>query len=373
MLKLINRPSYRSVLGLYLFGQTSMPLGITEEEELDGISGVVCSQTAFLQVQQLRERLRSCRFNGSEVSTWSDTMTGGKTTPFSHLTEAYINLETRAYWATVTWATSDSMTLNFRSTLSSGLKSACSEPVWQLSRAFLIASFRDRSEEWRKKGFRISDDIAPQVISATSVCTIYTWQTVASLKEALREGVEEVTVKTAWKALLDAVEVFKTTIQPILANLEKQLHFLNQIDRFNWYEILLLYYVGLLILVDALEAGNRLDLLHELGEASLEAEHECFNVLRFGLETTYNIVSSRDGGPAKPVTVSLIAIDPYPHHVVVAVRLLNKDFRRQLLGGVIKREVYVGLVSTLGNVLDQLPQNSKAVHAARSTFQSCPP
>ena len=61
MLKVINRTSYRSVLTLYLFDQTPVPSGISEEEEMDGISSVVCTQTALLQLQQLRERLWSCK------------------------------------------------------------------------------------------------------------------------------------------------------------------------------------------------------------------------------------------------------------------------------------------------------------------------
>ncbi|KAL6244429.1 hypothetical protein RBB50_008671 [Rhinocladiella similis] len=397
MLKVINRPCYRSVLALYLFGQTPVPVGIPQEEELDGLNGVVCSQTALLHVQQLRERLRCCQFNGSEVSAWSDAavrtatttiamsdITTGTTTTASFspdLTEEYLNLESRAYWAAVTWDTSDSMTLNFRSTLSSGLKGACSEPVWQLSRAFLVGSFHDRAEDWRRKGFRVSDDVAPQITSATSVCTIYTWRNIASLKEALREGVEEATVQAVWKAFLDAIDIFRTTIHPILANCERQLHFLGQVDRFNWYEIVLLYYLGILILVDVLEAAHRADLLHELAQTSLEADHECFNVLKFGLESSYTIGSAVrrsaiDGelsdatDESSSLAVSFVAIDPYPHHVIAAVRLMDKAFSRQYLQGSIKRETYVHLSSTLRKALDQLPQNSKAVQSAKIILQA---
>lgn len=390
MLKVINRPSYRSVLALYLFGQTPVPLGIPQEEELDGLNGVVCSQTAFLHVQQLRERLRSCQFNGSEVSAWSDTAASDISTPSTNPTEEYLNLETRAFWAVVTWATSDSMTLNFRSNLSPGLKGACWEPMWQLAKGFLVASFHDRTEAWRRPGFRVSDDMTPQITSAASICAIYTWQTIASLKEGLREGVEEAIVQSAWKALVDAVDIFQTTIHPILNNLERQLHFVSQVDRLNWYEIVLLYYLGILILIDALEAANRPDLLHGLAQMSLDAEHECFNVLHFGLESTYTIdpdqgpgqnqrdsnagACSASGGagvefPTRPVTVPLVAIDPYPHHVVAAVRLMNKTFLRQYYDGTIKREAYLHLSSKLLKALDRLPQNTKAVHSAQENLR----
>lgn len=378
MLKVINRPSYRSVFALYLFGQSPVPLGIPQEEELDGISGVVCIQTAFLHVQQLRERLRSCQFNGSEVSAWSDaSMMGEMSGPGHSLTEEFVNLESRAYWATVTWDTSDSMTLNFRSTLCSGLKGACGEPVWQLTKAFLTSSFHGRSEEWRKKGFRVSSSLAPQIISATSICAIYTWRTIASLKEALREGVGEGTVEFAWTALLDAIEIFQTTIQPLISNCERQLHFLSQADRFNWYVVVLLYYLGILILVDALEAAKRRDLLLQLTGIHLEAEQECFNVLKFGLESTYTIVTSQAGSSqafdsslsASPLSVSFVAIDPYPHHVIAAVRLMNKAFLRQCLQSTMEEEAYGQVAMTLRKALDQLPPNSKAVQSAKENME----
>ena len=378
MLKVINRPSYRSVLALYLFGQSPVPLGISPEEELDGISGVVCNQTAFLQVQQLRERLRSCQFNGSEVSAWSDTSTVNDASSSSpHLTEEFVNLESRAYWATVTWDTSDSMTLNFRSTLCSGLKGACGEPVWQLTKAFLTTSFHNQSDEWRKKGFKVSGGLAPQIISATSICAIYTWRTIASLKEALREGVGEATVDFAWAALLDAIDIFQTTIQPLLSNCERQLHFLSQVDRFNWYVVVLLYYLGILILVDALEAAKRPDLLQQLSETSLGAEHECFNVLKFGLESTYTIATNQvessqafnSSLSTSSLMISFVAIDPYPHHVIAAIRLMNKAFLQQCVQGTIEDEAYVQVASTLCKALDQLPQNSKAVQSARDNMQ----
>ncbi len=379
MLKAINRPSYRSVLALYLFGQTPVPLSISSEEELDGMNGVACSQTALLHIQQLRQRLRSCQFNGSEVSAWPDSSSHNGVDLGESLTEAYLNLESRAYWASVTWDTSDSMTLNFRSSLSSGLNGACWEPVWQLARAFLVGSFREQTEEWREKGSRNLETFCPQIVSAASVCTIYTWRTIASLKEALREGVKEATVQSAWSAVLDAIDVFDTTIHPVLSNLGRQLHLLGQVDLLNWYENSLLYYLGRLILVDALTAAHRDDLLSTLRSTNLEAEHECFNTLKFGLESRYTIVpdeeDSIDGieicSSARPIVRSFIAIDPYPHHVVAAVRLMHKGFLQEYRDGNVNQEAYSRLSLTLQQALDQLPQNSKTVQSARASLQ-CP-
>ncbi|CZR59983.1 uncharacterized protein PAC_09878 [Phialocephala subalpina] len=379
MLKVINRTSYRSVLTLYLFGQTPVPSGISDEEELDGISGVVCTQTALLQLQQLRDRLRSCQFNGSGVSAWSNAVTGSAAS--SSLTQAFLDLESRVYWAAVTWDTSSAMTLNIRSSLTSGLKGACLEPAWRLARGFLVGSFHARSEDWRKKGFEISDEIARQIISAASVCGLYTWRTIASVKEALREGVEEGDALFAWNAFLDALDVFKTTIHPLLTTCERRLHFLGQVERLNWYEVVLHYHLGVLILADAVEAANRPDLLSQLSETRLDAEQESFNVLKFGLESKYTIYGPLEGlyndsdinliaySTGQPITTSFVAIDPFPQYVVASVRLMKKTISRKYRQGNIKHEAYVHLSSTLLKALEQLPRSSKMVQSAWENLQ----
>ncbi|KAH6663216.1 hypothetical protein B0J14DRAFT_553190 [Halenospora varia] len=379
MLKVVNRTSYRSVLTLYLFGQTPVPLGISEEEEMDGISSVVCTQTALLQLQLLRERVRSCQFSSSGVPPWSSRVAGSTANP--NLTQAFLDLENRAYWAAVTWDTSSSMTLTIRSSLTSGLKGACLEPAWRLARGFLVGSFHARSEDWRKKDFEVSDEIAFQIMSAAEVCRVYTWKTIASVKEALREGVEESDTLFSWNAFLDALDVFKTTIHPLLSACERRLHFLVQLERLNWYEVVLHYHLGILILADALETANCLYLLSQLTEAMLVAEQESFNVLKFGLESKYTIFGPREEscnaldvnviahstGPS--ITTSFVAIDPYPDHVVVLVRLIKKAISRKYRQGNIKHEAYSYLSSTLLKALEQLPQSSKMVQSVQENLQ----
>lgn len=95
MLRLINCASYRSVLSLYLFSQTPIPVGVSEEEEITGISGLVCMHTALLQIQRLRERQRTCQYFGSQVSTWTDSLVRSVSIP--GLTEMHLEYETRAY------------------------------------------------------------------------------------------------------------------------------------------------------------------------------------------------------------------------------------------------------------------------------------
>ncbi|KEF56646.1 uncharacterized protein A1O9_06835 [Exophiala aquamarina CBS 119918] len=371
MLRAINRVSYRSVITLFLFGLTPIPNGISDDEEMEGLTGQICVQTALQQVQRLRERQRNCQFSGAKVSPGSDALAAP--TPASSLTQEYLAFESRAYWCALMFDTSGSLTLNFRSSLTAGLNGFTSEPAWRLVKMWLAGSFHSKTEEWRTNGFELTDDSACQVIAAAAACKLYVWKMIAVLKEALREGVEEEMVTQAWTFLMEGIEMFKVTIRPLLRDCERRLPFLGQLERINWYETVLHYYLGILILVDAVEAAERTDLLSELTETRLDAEHEAINALKFGLESQYTIYEPATeqgtdfptGSSGRSITASFVAVDPYPHHVVASVRLMNKVVCREYQQGKIKYEAYSYLSSTLLKALEQLPQSSKSVQAAR--------
>lgn len=363
MLKVINRVCYRSVLSLLLFGLTAVPTGISEEEELDGITGDVCAQTALKQIQQLRGRLRGSQFDGSRMPVRT-TVTEGRS-PDSCPTPEWIDFENRAYWATVIWDTSAAVTSNLKSVITTGLRGACSEPAWILSRAFLSGSFQRKSTDWLQHGFQVGDDTAAEIIRATSVCRLYTWRTIASFKEGLGEGAHEDSLQMAWEAVLDVIRLFKKTIRPLLDVCEGNLHFLSQTNRFSWYETLLHYYLGIRILIDTVEAVDRSDLLSQLSDIMEDVEQRVLNILVFGLNNSYRIqlhdTSSHGDDPKATVStigMSLIGVDPYPHYVVLAVQLLEKSIARKYHQGGMEQDTYAHLLSTLLRVMDAVPRMS---------------
>ncbi len=221
----------------------------------------------------------------------------------------------------------------------------------------------------------MTEDEVLQVIAAAAACKLYVWKWVSVVKEALREGSEEDKVQQAWTTFLEAIDLFRDTFRPLLNDCQRRLPFLGQVERLNWYELMLHYYLGILILVDAMEAAERTDLLSQFSETRLEAEHELFNTMKFGLESQYSIhATHRPAGAAmnvqsptstQTITASFIAIDPYPHHLVAAAQLMNKVVSREYSQGKIKMEAYKYLNGTLLECLKQLPQTSKSVQAAR--------
>jgi hypothetical protein len=360
MLKAINRTSYRSMLALYLFARTPVPVGLSEYEELDGLSGSVCVQTAVCHLQRLRARKTT--FQSESIASEPSLNSPGNVPSF-------LDLESRAYWAAMTWDTSMSLTSDFRTSLTSGLKGACSEPTWRLVKAFLVGSFVTRAEQWRGEDFEPTEKVIDEIVSAASICKTYVWKNITSLKEALREGVHEDGVLFASKALLDAIDIFNTYIRPLLKSPELRPHCLDQRLRLKWYQVSLQYNLGILLLINSLEDAARSDLLQEIVAMKHDTEYEAFTVLKLGLETTYTIAGPMEGEVnddlrRSSITVTLVAIDPDPQYVVDCVTLMHKSIRLQYRRNEVSYDTYSNFLTVLLQTLRQLPQSSRSVRVA---------
>jgi hypothetical protein len=324
MLKAVNRPCYRSILALYLFAQTPVPAGISEDEELDGLSGAVCMQTAMCQLQQLRAQQKT-RFCYNHIP--------GNTPRDDSISQEAVDWENKAYWAAIKWETSISLTSNSRTFLTSS-RGPSSEPTWRLVKAFLIDTSLPRAEQWHVAGFKMTGEIADEIISVASICNTYIWKNISSVKEALQKGSHDDDVRDAWSDLLEAITMFRMSIYPLLSKCQRQLHQLDQGMRLKWYHTCLQYHLGILLMEDTLEVAGRSDLLHEDSVIRKTTRKECFHVLRSSLENTYDVEISTvpDGSdnPPRIIPTSLVAIDPYPQCVIDCIRLMRKATCRRL-------------------------------------------
>lgn len=239
MLRIINRPSYRSMLSLFLFALTPIPDGISEDEEIDGISGQACVHAALQQIQTLRARQRNLQFSGSKVSP-SSTSHSICTSPESIDTSTFINAESIAYWAAITFDTSASLTLNCRPLLSSGLFGFESEFTWRLVRTCSNV-FNESSNRWSHGSAEMTDERANQIIAAAACWKLLGWKLAATFKEALRDGHDEAEVRNALLAVSSSVKEFDATFRPHLDECHRRMHFLGQQTKLRWckYPVLL--------------------------------------------------------------------------------------------------------------------------------------
>ncbi len=235
MLRVINRISYRSILSLFLFALTPVPADVSEEEEADGIFGQVCIHAALQQIQTLRARQRSLRFNGTKVSqpTKSEAI---PPIPETVRTTDFIAAENIAYYAALTFDTSASLTLNCQSLLSSGLFGFEGEMSWSLVRAG-ATMFRDKWRNWQAEGvYVVTDDRANQIIASGTAWKLLAWKLTAVLKEALRDGHDESEVQRAFSLVVDAMRQFNDTYKRPLEACEQRMPFLAQHTKFRWCE-----------------------------------------------------------------------------------------------------------------------------------------
>ncbi|CAH0048398.1 unnamed protein product [Clonostachys solani] len=373
MLRVINRPCYRSMLSLFLFALTPIPVGISEEEEVDGISGQACVHAALQHIQVLRARQRNLHFSGSKVSPYLKKHII-PTSPGSIDTFNFIHAESTAYWAALTFDTSASLTLNCRSLLSSGLFGYEEELCWRLIRS-KAKMFDDAAQGWSTNSLDMTDERANQIVAVGSGWKLLAWKLTAVFKEALRDGHDESRVLKAYNAVVDAIKQFDLIFRPHLDACQRRMQFLGQ--QAKLHSLMLHYHLSILMLVDIIEATERFDLLRGVRDAAADAENTVMNTLVFGLHNTYTVTldpgvvsptSERDGGQRKnsSITVPLTSIDPYPHHIVAGVQLVRKAVERDYGEGKIANESYENLQAMLEQTLSLLPQSSKSVRAART-------
>lgn len=204
MLRVINRPSYRSMLTLYLFGFTPIPEGISDEEELDGVTAQVCVQAALQQVYSLRVRHKSIQFSGSKFSPTVIT-----TAFASSPDRSFIIAENIVHWATLTFDTSASLTLSSRPMLSSGILSYM-DLCWSLVKS-CAELFHTMTQEWHAIGLPMSDAQATQLVASGNSFKLLLWKLCAVFRESLRDGYDESVVNKIHGTILDAISQFNRT------------------------------------------------------------------------------------------------------------------------------------------------------------------
>jgi hypothetical protein len=240
MLKVQHRTSYRSVLTLYLFGLTPIPVGISDEEEHDGLSGPVCVQSALQQVYMLRVRQKSLQFSGAKVSPVITKAFA--LSPDELLANSFINAENIAHWAALTFDTSASLTLSSRPVLSSGLFGYEHDRCWNLIKSCTdlfhgMTKDWQREKDWHQEVQEISEPRANMVIAAASAFKLLMWKLSAVFREALRDGHEDAIVNKVCGSVVDAIDQFNRTYRSLLNSCQRRIHFLSQETKLRWCKL----------------------------------------------------------------------------------------------------------------------------------------
>lgn len=135
-------------------------------------------------------------------------------------------------------------------------------------------------------------------------------------------------------------------------------------------------------MLDAIETAERMDLMEKTKVVKASAEGTLLNCLIFGLNNHFHIPRfhgltedhqhevPESGEQDSFRSVPLIAIDPYPHHVVAAVRLLWKAVDRDRENDCLDENIAEKTQRVLLDTLKLLPQASKSVQSARQQAEA---
>ena len=234
ILRVINRPCYRSALTLFLFALTPIPARVSEEEENDGIPAQFCVQIALQQVLTLRALQKSLEFNGSKVTSISSSILSNTATSPAPVTRDFLSIESMIYWAAMTFDTSSSLTLNTKSLLSTGLSLGLEQdPSWRLVRTCTNV-FHEETEAWRAQGVPITEERANHIIASAASWKLFVWKAAAMVKEALREGREEEVVQMAFDNAADAINQYGRTYHDLLMACERRIQFFGHKTKLRW-------------------------------------------------------------------------------------------------------------------------------------------
>lgn len=209
------------MLTLYLFGSTPIPEGISDEEELNGVTAQVCVQAALQQVYSLRVRQRSPLFSGSK---FSETVVTRNFT--ANPDRSFIIAENIVHWATLTFDTSASLTLSSRPMLSSGILSY-TDLCWSLVKS-CAELFHTMAQEWHAIGLPMTDTQATQLMASGNSFKLLLWKLCAVFREALRDGHDEAVVNKIYISILDAIDRFNRTYRSPLDACRKRIEALSQ-------------------------------------------------------------------------------------------------------------------------------------------------
>ncbi|KAH0836045.1 hypothetical protein FOPE_04191 [Fonsecaea pedrosoi] len=379
ILLILQRRCYRSILALYIFGMTPMPPGLEEQELANGNIGEVCIDIAMRQLQSVRARRRQVNRSESAAITTKPALTGagaiaGPAVDLSDtVDEGYELRETIAHWAGFVFDTSASLTTGLPSILHASLLGFEQEGTVQLLQR-TAQEFHDKTESWRLNGFEVTNQRAIWIVQSASGCKGLFWKAVASLREAFNYRHEPHLVVRAQTAVVQCMHRYDVTYAPLLAACKRALLFLDFEAQLNWYLLALHYHLGLLILYDTLNVFDRRDLISNLGISQWAAVQETINIISLGMQCKVSLqtVFGSTVGSRRNDMVCLLSIDPYPHHVATALRLVSDFLKKHSSSSEVcpSSEALTQIRHIATMAFDQLPQCSASLQSSRKSISA---
>ncbi|OAL22846.1 hypothetical protein AYO22_06754 [Fonsecaea multimorphosa] len=277
VLRVLTRPSYRSILAMYLFGTT--PTTIKNKERCIADH---CFEMSLRQYLQLRGRSSAiARQPGRRnENTLQLQDTSAKVQAYKELK----HLEDTAYWFGVgealVWRSIKEQTETFRTTY--------------------------RSIHTSKAP--LTDEIVMTMIQHGAACKTLFWKSVSRIQDYLFYQTVESTLEVLVKNAAEEMARFEEVFDPFFNQCARDWILLSQRSRLSYFILALHFHLGVLILVDVLETQHEAttDTFIDIGACKLASTRAIINLT--------NLMLLQGDADTGAETSSIFLKDPYPEH-----------------------------------------------------------
>ncbi|KIW95865.1 uncharacterized protein Z519_02929 [Cladophialophora bantiana CBS 173.52] len=298
--RVLTRPSYRSILALYLFGTTPFSSKNKDKRISD-----YCFESALRHYVHLRAKVSiATRFPLTARQQPYDPTDNAPAETKAQ--EEYIHLQDTAYWFGIVIDGSRALTRCRPSVLLPGF---CGEPqVWEPVRKQSEA-FDTIYRPMQSSKAILTDEAVFAMIQYGSSCKTLFWKVVSRVQDCLVYRSIELQLETLTESVVQEMSRFERVFGPFLDKCARDHVFLSEKSRISYLILSLHFHLGVLILVDTLEAqsGVQVPSQHiDIGECRLSSTRTVVSIINMMLlpPESYN---SDDGA-------NLIFKDPYPEH-----------------------------------------------------------
>jgi hypothetical protein len=126
--------------------------------------------------------------------------------------------------------------------------------------------------------------------------------------------------------------------------------------------------MGLLLFCETVESTSRKEPIPNFDKIRREAVHAIFSIVDFGLGRHVSLDLPSPTG-TRGDFVSLIRVDPYPHHVVASLQLAVDVLLGYLAAGSMTPEAIYNPCKIAARAMEAVPQCSASVHIAKAELQ----
>ncbi|KAB5585770.1 hypothetical protein GE09DRAFT_37712 [Coniochaeta sp. 2T2.1] len=303
VLPILTRPSYRSILALYLFGITPTSL-----DNKDRAISDLCLETSLRQYVPLRSKARITPHQVPRDST-PTVGHGHGTVPETAATtraqEEYAHLLDTAYWYGIVCDTSRCITRCQPSVLLPGL--AGETKVWDLIRK-QVDGFDMIYRSMHTSKAVLTDEMVLTIIQYGSSCKTLFWKAVARVQDYFVYHATDLSLDHVMRDVAQTLSQFEDVFGPLLDHCARDYLLLTEKSRISYLLLSFHFHLGVLILVDTLDVQCELPFPNNhfnIACTRLSSTRAIVNLINLTLQTdAYSTNSS-----------SVLLQDPYPEHI----------------------------------------------------------